>query len=205
LKGLVLLTPIHFAGAIFDCDGTLADTMPLHYEAWRQCLKNHSVDFSEELFYELGGVPSPEIVRILNRRFGCSLEPEATADEKEELYVHLLPHAQPIPCVVQLVHEYAGHIPLAVASGGFRRIIERTLDGLGLRSYFQVIATAEDVVHGKPAPDVFLLAAEQLGVDPGQCVAYEDSPLGLEAAHRAGMTGIDVRSLIESCLADSTV
>lgn len=182
-----------FAGVIFDCDGTLADTMPLHYRAWVEALRPRSAEFPEPLFYELGGVPTVRIVEILNERFGYTLDPEAVAHHKEELYEELLPEARPVERVCALVHEYAGRYPLAVASGGLRRLVVKTLEALGLLPHFQAVCTAEDVEHGKPAPDLFLYAARQLGVAPEDCVVFEDSDLGLEAARRAGMQGVDIR------------
>ena len=184
-------------GVIFDCDGTLADTMPLHYKAWVQALAGQPFHFDEKLFYELGGVPSTEIVRILNKRYHVSLDPVWIVARKEGIYVDLIPQAQPIHCVVNLVHEFAGRYPMAVASGGIRMLVGMTLDALGIKSYFKVIATSEDVERGKPEPDLFLFAAHGLGVPPDRCVVYEDSALGLEAARRAGMRGVDVAALLE--------
>ena len=185
--------PAGTQGVIFDCDGTLADTMPLHYRAWADCLARSSCEMSEALFYELGGVPTTDIVRILNDRFGYQLSVEETAALKETLYAELLPQAQPLESVVERVRAFHGRYPLAVASGGIRDLVDRTVQGLGIAQLFQAICTAEDVTHGKPAPDLFLLAAERLGVDPTRCVVYEDSDLGLEAARRAGMLGVDIR------------
>ncbi|MCA1596545.1 MAG: beta-phosphoglucomutase family hydrolase [Chloroflexi bacterium] len=184
------------AGVIFDCDGTLADTMPLHFRAWKQTLDPYGVDFSEQLFYELGGVPSTDIVRILNDRHTLNLDAQAIAGRKEEIYIQILPEAQPIEAVVSLVRDYADRYPLAVASGGIRPLVTRTLEALGILVYFQVVATAEDVERGKPHPDLFLFAARGLGVPPAKCLVYEDSPLGLEAARRAGMRAVDVRDML---------
>jgi HAD superfamily hydrolase (TIGR01509 family) len=185
--------PRAFSGLIFDCDGTLADTMPLHYDAWVRALRERGGQLPEPLFYELAGVPTVDIVRVLNQRFGTALDPEETAHAKEALYEELLPQAAPIEPVVAWVHEYRGRLPLAVASGGLRRLVLKTLAGLGLEDAFQVVCTAEDVTHGKPAPDLFLLTAERLRVPAAECVVLEDSDLGLEAARRAGMQGVDIR------------
>jgi beta-phosphoglucomutase family hydrolase len=185
--------PRPFRGAIFDCDGTLADTMPLHYRAWVEALAAAQAEMSEALFYELAGVPTVRIVEILNERFGYRLDPEQTAAAKEALYEELLPQLGPIEAVVALVHEFHGRYPLAVASGGIRRLVDRTLDALGIADRFAAICTAEDVARGKPEPDLFLLAARRLGVPPEDCVVFEDSDLGLEAARRAGMQGVDIR------------
>jgi HAD superfamily hydrolase (TIGR01509 family) len=183
---------------IFDCDGTLADTMPLHYRAWAETLALSGAAMSEALFYELGGVPTEEIVRILNARHGYQLSVRETAVDKEERYEALLPQAPAVRPVVALARSLCGQLPLAVASGGIRRLVDKTIAALDLTHCFQAIKTAEDVVHGKPAPDLFLAAATALGVPPDRCLVYEDSDLGLEAARRAGMRWVDVRPLVEA-------
>jgi len=187
-----------FDGAIFDCDGTLADTMPLHFRSWCETLTRRGGAMSETLFYELGGVASTEIVRILNDRDGFGLPVEETAAEKEALYVQLLPHAPPVAPVVALVRAWAARYPLAVASGGIRPLVETTLTGLGIRDLFRAVITAEDVRRGKPDPEIFLLAAERLGVAPARCIVFEDSELGLEGARRAGMLPVDVRPWVKA-------
>ncbi|MGV3720989.1 MAG: HAD family hydrolase [Actinomycetota bacterium] len=182
-----------FSAAIFDCDGTLADTMSLHYRAWVEALQARNAEMAEQLFYDLAGVPTTDIIRILNQRFGYTLDVEETAAAKEALYEEILPEALPIEPVVALVREYHGRYPMAVASGGIRRLVDQTVHSLGLTHHFDAVCTAEDVKLGKPNPDLFLLAAERIGAAPVDCVVFEDSDLGLEAAHRAGMQSVDVR------------
>ncbi len=176
-----------FDAYIFDCDGTLAHTMPLHYQAWSVALARQSVLFPEPLFYELGGVPTVTIVGILNERFGHRMNPEATALQKEEVFLELIPQTTPIEPVVALVHQLYGKKPLAVASGGHRHIVQKTLEALGIADRFDAILGVEDYPNGKPAPDPYLEAARRLGVDPRRCLAFEDTPTGIEAATAAGM------------------
>jgi beta-phosphoglucomutase family hydrolase len=187
--------PPHIRGLVFDCDGTIADTMPAHYRAWVQALGEHGVEFPEALFYEMGGIPTPRIVEILNERHGHSMPVMETAHYKETLFEQLIGQVMPIEPVVEVVKEYHGNLPMAVATGGFRHICDKTLDALHLRDKFQAIVCAEDVTHGKPAPDIFLEAARRLDVEPSLCMAFEDANLGIQAATAAGMIVIDVRKL----------
>ncbi len=188
--------PISFipTGAIFDCDGTLADTMPLHFRAWRETLDRHRLPeiFPEDQFYAWGGTPAKEILDRLNTLHGLSLDAVEVAHEKEEDYFRLVPQLQPIPFVVEEAKRLYGKCPLAVASGGARFVVEKSLNLLGIRHLFAVLTTSDDVEFGKPAPDVFLLAAKRLGVEPTECVVYEDAPAGFEAARRAGMKAVDI-------------
>ena len=187
--------PPHIRGLVFDCDGTIADTMPAHYKAWLQALGEYNVEFPEAMFYEMGGIPTPRIIEILNERHGHNMPVMETTRYKEGLFEQLIPQVMPIEPVVNVIREYDGKLPMAVATGGFRHICHKTLDVLGLRHKFRAIVTAEDVSRGKPAPDIFLEAARQLGVDPKLCLAFEDANLGVQAAEAAGMQVIDVRKL----------
>lgn len=187
--------PAHVRGLVFDCDGTIADTMPLHYEAWVAALQEHRVEFSEAMFYELAGVPTARIIEILNERHGHAMPVQETADHKENLYQQLIPRVVPIEPVVVLVKQYAGRLPMAVATGATQAIVRKTLGSLGLIEFFQAIVTADDVKHGKPAPDIFLESARRLGVPPASCYAFEDADLGLQAARAAGMVAVDIRPM----------
>ena len=187
--------PAHVRGLVFDCDGTIADTMPLHYEAWVAALKEHRVEFPEAMFYELAGVPTARIIEILNERHGHAMPVQETADHKENLYQQLIPRVVPIEPVVMLVRRYAGRLPMAVATGATQAIVRKTLGSLGLVEFFQAIVTADDVKHGKPAPDIFLESARRLGVPPESCYAFEDAELGLQAARAAGMVAVDIRPM----------
>jgi len=176
-----------FDAYIFDCDGTLADSMPLHYKAWCAALGEHDADFPEALFYELGGVPAEGIIKILNERHGYEMPVEETARIKEDLFTQMICEIAPIAPVVALVHEFHGRFPLAVASGGLRSVVTKTLEVIGLLEKFDTIVCCEDYVHGKPSPDPFLTAATRLGVEPSRCLVFEDTMTGVKAAEAAGM------------------
>ena len=176
-----------FDAYIFDCDGTLADTMPLHYKAWCATLAEFGCDFPEPLFYELGGVPARGIIELLNARHGCAIPVEDTARRKEQRFLEMIREIVPIEPVVAWVDKLHGSAPMAVASGGLRHIVMKTLGALALVEKFDAIVTSEDYARGKPAPDPFLEAARRLGVAPEKCLVFEDTPTGVEAAKAAGM------------------
>ncbi|HVM61818.1 MAG TPA: HAD family phosphatase [Verrucomicrobiae bacterium] len=182
-----------FDAYIFDCDGTLADTMPLHYKAWLAVLKEYECDFPEAFFYQLGGVPTEKIVEILNERHGRAMPVEETARTKDEMFINMIPQTMPIEPVVDLARELHGVKPLAVASGGTREIVHKTLEALGIRGMFQAIVTVEDYQNGKPAPDPFLEAARRLGVAPEKCLVFEDTTAGIESARAAKMQWVLVQ------------
>ena len=182
------------AALIFDCDGTLAHTMPLHWRAWEQTVREHGIHFTEERFYQLGGVPARHILAMLFAEQGrTGLDPHRIAKEKEERYLQLLPEVTPIEPVVELARVCRGRVPMAVATGGSRPAIPRVLEALGILDWFGAVVTSQDVQNPKPAPDTFLEAARRLGVDPRQCRAYEDTDIGLTAIRAAGMDAVDVR------------
>lgn len=193
----VIFEPLtrEYGGYIFDCDGTLADSMVVHHRAWLAALAAHGAafDFDWQLFTSRGGMTVSNTVRELNAQFGLTLDPQAVTDSQREEYERFLPTVQPIPAVVELARRVARTRPVSVASGGERLIVKRTLELIGLGQTFSIVITAEDVTHGKPAPDMFLLAAERMGVSPAECVVFEDSVLGIQAAKRAGMASVLVR------------
>jgi len=191
-------------GLIFDCDGTLADTMPLHWRAWHMITQRYGLHFPEDRFYSLGGVPARDILKLLAQEQGRSLDHIAIAHEKEETYLATLPEIEPIHAVVDIARAYHGKIPMAVASGGTEKIITLVLQRLNIRHLFDAIVTSEMVKHQKPSPDIFLEAARRIGVPPRLCRAYEDTELGLTAIRAAGMEAVDVRDLIQAKLADGS-
>ena len=184
----LLIPAREFGGYIFDCDGTLADTMPLHFRAWTRLVHELGGSFPEDFFYRLGGTPTEQILRLLVDEQGLKVDDvHAAAQRKEEYFLEMIHEVKPIEPVLRIARQWYGIKPLGVASGGFRRQIEQTLDALGIRSMFKAIVCAEDTARGKPFPDPFLEAARRLEVPASECVVFEDSPLGVRAAKAAGM------------------
>ena len=180
-------------GLVFDCDGTLANTMPLHWRAWSMITQRHNLHFPEDRFYSLGGVPSRDILKMLAEEQGRSFDHIAVAHEKEEAYLPLMAQVEPIHAVVEIARAHHGKIPMAVASGGTQKIICQVLEHLKIRHLFDEVVTSEMVTNQKPAPDIFLEAARRIGVDPKFCRGYEDTDLGMTAIRAAGMDAVDVR------------
>ncbi len=183
-----------FAGYIFDLDGTLVDTMPLHYQAWCDTFRDfgYKHDIDEAVFYSLGGVPPLKVAASLNHHHGTAFDPTGLGDAKEHKFALLLSDAPLITTVVDFARSVARSHPVCVASGGPREVVLRTLKVQGLASLFPVVVTADDVMHGKPAPDTFLLAAKRMGVNPSDCLVFEDADLGIQAAESAGMRWVKV-------------
>jgi beta-phosphoglucomutase family hydrolase len=188
--------PAHIKGLVFDCDGTLADTMPLHWRAWQVIAKKYKLHFPEDRFYSLGGVPSRDILQMLAKEQGVTLDHIAAAHEKENEYLPLMTSVEPIHAVVEIAKANFGKIPMAVASGGTQKIICDVLEHLKIRNLFGAVVTSEMVANQKPAPDIFLEAARRIGIDPKFCRGYEDTDLGMQAIRSAGMDAVDVRELI---------
>jgi len=176
-----------YKGYIFDCDGTVAHSMPIHYAAWRQTAEENGILMTEELFYSLGGVPTTRIVEILNEKFGTNLDPEEVARRKEAVYLENMGNMQPIEEVAAFARKVAKFAKVSIASGGYLPVVLETLKAIGFKDFFPVIVTTEQVSRGKPFPDMFLEAAKRMGVPPNECLVLEDSPAGIEAAKAAGM------------------
>jgi len=183
-----------FRAYLFDCDGTIVDSMPLHYIAWKSALAEWGCAFDEKLFYSWGGKPVDEIISTLNRMNGLNMPVEAVGQRKENLYFDLLPQLKAIPEVVEHIDAQHGRIPFAVVSGGRRSSVVRSLTTLNLLDKFDTIVGADDYTNSKPAPDAFLLAAARLGVAPQDCLVFEDTDLGIQAATAAGMASVKVPS-----------
>ena len=186
-----------FRAYLFDCDGTIADSMPLHYNAWKAVLAGWNCEFDEELFYSWGGKPVRKIIADLNKIHGLEMPIEDVAARKEGLYLEQTPQLKAIPEVLEYIEAEHGRIPFAVVSGSTRDSVVGSLSALGLLDKFDTIVSAEDYKRGKPAPDGYLLAAERLGVAPADCLVFEDTEMGIEAATAAGMASVKVPTALE--------
>lgn len=187
-----------YDAVIFDCDGTLVDSMPPHFEAWCDALALYGAKgiFKEDVFLAMGGRPTRDIVVELNDEYDLHLDPVAVADAKREAFLKRLDSVKLISEIANFAQSLRGKIPMAVASGGSRIVVEKTLRQVGISDWFDEVVTADDVAEGKPAPDVFLKAAKLLDVEPARCLVLEDAPSGILAAQRAGMQVIAVPSVL---------
>ena len=184
-----------YEGYIFDCDGTLADSMALHHKAWQYAFREHGARFqySWELFTGLAGVGHEDTVRKLNVQFGDNLDPVAVTRSKEAWYTQHVDEVAPILPMTEYARRLAADdAKMAVASGGPRVLVMRTLRAIRLEGAFQVIVTQDDISRSKPDPEIFLKAAYGLGVDPHKCVVFEDSLLGIAGAKAAGMDWVQI-------------
>jgi HAD superfamily hydrolase (TIGR01509 family) len=186
-----------FRAYLFDCDGTIADSMPLHYIAWRKALEEWNCPFDEQLFYAWGGRPPVDVVVELNRMHGLKMPVESVDAQREKFYREFLPRLQPVAEVLEHIDAMHRQIPFAVVSGSKRESVISSLTAVGLLDKFDLIVGSEDYTLGKPAPDAFLTAAERLGVAPAHCLVFEDTDFGIQAATAAGMASVRVPSPLE--------
>ncbi|MBO9668489.1 MAG: HAD family phosphatase [Bdellovibrio sp.] len=181
-----------FKALLFDFDGTVADTMPAHLEAWNKGLANYNLSLSRDLHLAWAGRPTKNIVQLLNEMHGVNIPAEQFLKEKEVHYYASMHAIKTITSVVDVVNHYKGNLPLAIVTGSRRKVVEATMSHLGLDNHFDLLVCAEDYTNGKPAPDCFLKAAATFSVSPQDCLVFEDAVLGVEAAHNAGMACLRV-------------
>jgi len=185
--------PARVRGLIFDCDGTLADTMPGHWEAWHATFAAYGKTCPQAFLEQYTGIPTVGIVKLYNDAYGQTIDPLQFAVEKNRRSHEKVASAGPIVPVVEVVKRYHDRLPMAVASGGIRINVDAAIKAIGLQGYFDAIITANDDVPPKPSPDIFIEAARRLGIDPAQCQVFEDGEVGLDAARKAGMIATDIR------------
>ena len=181
-----------FKAYLFDCDGTIADSMPLHFIAWTKILSEWNCEFPEDKFYAWGGMPIVDILNTLNKEQGLNMPVPELMVRKEALYFELLHELQPIPEVLEHILESHGRIPFAVVSGSARDSVEKSLETLGILDKFDTLVCAGDYTKGKPDPEPFLLGAQRLGVAPEDCLVFEDTEMGIQSATAAGMASVKI-------------
>lgn len=179
-------------GLIFDLDGTIADTMPVHFNVYRNILKNYGVDFTPDIFDTLAGIPAIGTFEKINEIYGLNLDAFEMGHYKEAEYEKMMHLIKPIEPVVDIILQYHGKLPMAVGTGGFTRLSWKVLKILNLDNYFSILVSSEDVKNHKPFPDTFLKCAELMGVVPEFCQVFEDGKLGMKAAETAGMMAVNV-------------
>lgn len=181
---------------LFDCDGTLVNSMPIHIECWIATLADYGVDLPAAFIDSHCGIPTNTIVELINEEFGVSLVPQQITDEKEARYLKRLQEVEPIEAVVATAKAHHGKLAMAVVSGSTLDLVAGALETIDAADMFPVIITANDPVPAKPSPEIFLEAARRLGVEPTRCHVFEDGDPGIVAAREAGMTWTDVRELV---------
>jgi HAD superfamily hydrolase (TIGR01509 family) len=181
-----------FKAYLFDCDGTIVNSMPLHYVAWKAALAEWDCEFSEEVFYAWGGMPVAEIISTLNGRHGLAMPVERVAERKEALYYERLDELEGVPEVLEHIEASYGKIPFAVVSGSTRDSVTASLNALKLLDRFDTLVCAGDYQRSKPHPEAFLMAAERLSIAPEFCLVFEDTEMGIQAATAAGMASVKI-------------
>lgn len=184
-------------GLIFDLDGTLSDSLPLHIATWNVVGEKYGFIFDPQIIHEMTGRPTIEFAQRVVEQYGLSADPLELVRMKQLSFWSMANLLQPIDEVVSLVKENYGRIPMSVGTGAGRKSALVQLETLDLLKYFDAIVTAEDVTSHKPKPETFLECARLMGVEPKYCQVFEDGVLGIEAAEKAGMMVTDIRPFIE--------
>lgn len=188
--------PDNYKAFIFDLDGTLADTMPVHYEACQIVCNEKGFDFPEDYFYQEAGKPTLEVFRNLVKMLGKDIDGNILGQAKEEKFLELIPSVKPLEMIAEIARNHKGKIPMAIGSGGQRHSVKLTLEVIDFQGFFDSIVSCDDVEKHKPHPETFLKAAQEIGVEPKDCVVFEDGDPGIDAARAAGMQWVDVRDYL---------
>lgn len=192
-----IIIPSNILGLIFDCDGTLVDSMSLHMEAWKAAFGKYDIYYNEDFLFSLKGMKETEIINLYNKKFNTNLEPKLMVSVKHKYFIENINSVKPIEQIVQIANNYFGRLPLAVVSGSVKKIVTLELKAIGILDLFKIILTADDPYKPKPSPDIFYAAASILNIEPDSCLVFEDGDAGLEAALSAGMKIIDIRNFID--------
>lgn len=195
-KEIIDLTSYRFSALIFDCDGTLAHTAPLHYRAMQAALRDQGQEITQDWYKARVGLSRSKLFSDFQETHNVSVDIQTACRKSQDVFKEIVAEARPIPEVVSVAKHYFGQVPLAVASGGERDLVQATLNVIGICDLFKLMVTISEINTGKPEPDIFLETACQLQINPADCLVFEDSKEGIEAARRAGMQVIDVCAMV---------
>jgi beta-phosphoglucomutase family hydrolase len=188
--------PSNYKALIFDLDGTLADTMPIHYKACQIVCNKLGFDFPEDFFYSEAGKPTLEVFESLMKKLGKDIDGRILGAEKEAIFLTLIHEVKPLELIAKIARDNKNKVPMAIGSGGQKVSVDLTLEAIGMTNYFDAVVSCDDVTNYKPHPETFLNAAEQMQVDPKDCVVFEDGDPGIDAAKSAGMMVVDIRPFL---------
>ncbi|MDX1830110.1 MAG: beta-phosphoglucomutase family hydrolase [Lutibacter sp.] len=194
----MITIPSNAKGLIFDLDGTIANTMPNHFKAWRKAVSPYGIDFNEELFMSLTGMARTATINKLNQLFNTKMNPEIVGEIKNEYFNLLVSETKEIEVVANVIREFHNKLPMAIGTGSTTEGAKQTLEIIDMQQYFNIVITSDDVVQGKPHPETFLKCAELMQVNPTECVVFEDGILGMKAAKTAGMMVIDINEYFKT-------
>lgn len=180
---------------IFDCDGTLVDTLPVYARAWGVEFATSGVEMAPDWYWARSGFSEVAILDAFEQDHSVTLDRERASATTQRAFLEHIAELREIAAIAAIARAHHSMLPMAVASSGWKSIVVPSLEAAGLTGLFDTVVTIDDVALAKPDPDLFLEAARRLGVDPADCLVFEDSPQGLEAARRAGMPAVDVREL----------
>jgi len=191
-----LVTP-DIEGLIFDCDGTLVDSMPLHMQAWEAAFNGVQAVYHADFLRSLNGMKETDVIALYNQTYSTNLDSGLMVRLKHDFFRLHLSEIKPVEPVVKIVRQFHGKKPMAVVSGSIRDHVHLQLKVVGVFEFFQVILTADDPFAPKPAPDLFYEAARRIRIDPARCLVFEDGAPGLQSAKNAGMAVVDIRDLLK--------
>ncbi|MEZ2410569.1 HAD family hydrolase [Bosea sp. RCC_152_1] len=184
--------PADAEALIFDCDGTLVDTLPIYAGAWAHGFMASGKTMDRAWYLERAGYSEHGLMDQFDAEHDVEVDRDQVIRLMRQRFLADINSVREISAVAGIARDYLGVLPMAVASGGSREIVSACMEAAGLISLFTAVVTIEDVTRPKPNPDLFLEAARRLGVAPSKCIVFEDSPQGMQAAENAGMRAIDV-------------
>ncbi len=193
-----LIPAPHIEGLIFDLDGTLADTMPIHLEAWRLTGNIYNVEITDQMINDRAGTPTIQVIEQLSELFDWQIDPVEFRLRKNKVYTSLKTKngkIKPIPSVLNIAKIYQQSLPMAIGTGSIKKNADMALEDLGIAEWFQIMVTADDVEKHKPYPETFLKCGEGIGISPEKCFVYEDGQMGIQAALAAGMSAVNIQTL----------